>query len=85
MKIRKKQQKYRKRFCVRQTKGEFHTLVKELAFSDHELFFKMFRMLPGQLEKLLSWVEPKIVKANTRSGVISPDERLFMTHIQPFL
>ena len=60
MKIRTKQQKYRKRFCVRkifqqrQTKGEFHTLLKELALTDNEMFLKMFRMLPGQLEKLLS-------------------------------
>ena len=83
--IRLKKQKYAKRFWVRQifkerqTKGEFHILVKELLLIDHELFFKMFRLLPAQLEILLGWVAPKIIKANTRDGVISPQERLCVT------
>ena len=81
----KKVKKYRKRFWVRRifqerkTKGEYHSLVKELILFDHERFFKMFRMLPQQFEALLSWVGPKILKADTRKDVISVDERLCVT------
>ncbi|XP_028408214.1 uncharacterized protein LOC114530792 [Dendronephthya gigantea] len=69
----------RKVFCEREVKGEFHCLVKELIIVDHELFFKMFRMMPSQFEKLLPLVVPKITKANTRPGVISPAECLCVT------
>ena len=82
---RLKIEKYKKRFWVReifkqrQTKGEFSILVKELILVDHELFFKMFRMFPSQLEQLLSWIAPKIAKENSREDVISPMERLCVT------
>ena len=82
---KKRLMKYKKRFWVREVfqeredKGEFHCLVKELMLVDRELFFKMFRLMPTQFEKLLALVAPKITKANTRVGVISPAERLCVT------
>jgi hypothetical protein len=82
---KKRMMKYRKRFwvrkvfCEREIKGEYHCLIKELMLVDHELFFKMFRMMPNKFEELLTLVAPKITKANTRPGVISPAERLCVT------
>ena len=82
---KKRLMKYKKRFWVREIfqeredKGEFHCLVKQLMLVDHELFFKMFRLMPTQFETLLALVAPKITKANTRVGVISPAERLSVT------
>ena len=82
---KKRLMKYKKRFWVleifqeREDKGEFHSLVKQLMLVDHELFFKMFRLMPTQFETLLALVAPKITKANTRVGVISPAERLSVT------
>ena len=77
--------KHKKRFWVHEIfqecegKGEFHFLVKQLMLVDHELFFKMFRLMLTQFEALLYLVAPKITKANTRVGVISPAERLSVT------
>jgi hypothetical protein len=66
-------------FCEREIKREYHCLIKELMLVDHELFFKMFRMMPNQFEELLTLVAPKITKAKTRPGVISPAERRCFT------
>ena len=63
----------------RNSKGEFHLLVKEARLMDHELFFEMFRMTPTKYEELLAYVGPHILKDSTRREVISPDERLSVT------
>ena len=82
---KKRLMKYKKRFWVREVfhkcedKGEFHCLVKELMLVDWELFFKMFRLIPIQFEKLLALVAPKITEANNKVDVISPAERLCVT------
>ena len=68
----KRRKKYKKRFWIRriyaerQQKGEFHLLVKELNMFDHEYFFQCFRMSPGLLDELLSWVGPHIKKKNNK-------------------
>ena len=79
----KRRKKYKKRFWIRriyaerQQKGEFHLLVKELNMFDHEYFFQCFRMSPGLLDKLLSWVGPHIKKKTTNiREPIGPKERL---------
>ena len=46
---------------------------------DHEMFFKQFRMPPTNLEELLQWVAPRIVKSNLKRESISPEERLCVT------
>ena len=63
----------------RNSKGEFHLLVKEARLMDHELFFEMFRMTPTKYEELLGYVGPHILKDSTRREAISPDERLSVT------
>ena len=40
----------------RNSKGEFHLLVKEARLMDHELFLEMFRMTPTKYEELLGYV-----------------------------
>ena len=82
---RRKQQKYRKRFWVRQLfkerneKGEYHLLVQDMRLFDHEFFFKQFRMLPTKYEKLLSFVAPIIKKSSILRESISADQRLCIT------
>ena len=74
----------KRRFWVRQLylerkrKGEYHTLVQEAKLFDHEVFFKMFRMLPYKFEELLRYVAPSITKHSKREA-IGPGERLSVT------
>ena len=60
----------------RQTTGEFHKLVLEMKLSDHELFFRYFRMLPPKFEELLNLVGPHLVKNCCNREPIGPEERL---------
>lgn len=82
---RGKQEKYKKRFWIRkifqqrQTKSEYHLLIKELQLYDHEYFFKQFRMLPSKFEELLSFVAPFIAKSSLRRDAVSLEERLCIT------
>ena len=77
--------KNRKRFWVREIYkrrkqlGEFHTLVREAMFFDHEYFFRMFRMTPTKFEQLLQLVAPSITRVNAKREPIGPDERLCVT------
>ena len=58
-------------------KGEFHRLIKEMIFFDHEYFFRCFRMVPETVEKLLSSVSSYIQKKTTKMREpISPSKRL---------
>ena len=66
-------------FKERSAKGEYNLLVKELMLVDHELFFKMFRMMPTKFEELLSWVAPLISRSAIRRKPIPPGERLSVT------
>ncbi|XP_057310637.1 uncharacterized protein LOC130648602 [Hydractinia symbiolongicarpus] len=82
----KNNRKYKKRYWIRQIyqerkqKGEFHLLIQDLKLYDHQLFFQYFRMSPSDLEKLLSWVAPLVVKKETRMREsIKPSERLCVT------
>ena len=52
----------RRVFKERRGKGKYHNLVEEAILFDHQLFFKMFRMLPTKFEELLALVAPKITK-----------------------
>ena len=45
--------------------GEYHRLIQEMRFNDHESFFQYFRMTPGRLEELLCLVGPYLVKNST--------------------
>ena len=71
-KLRRKEEKYKKKMWVRKIfqdchlKGEFHLLVNKLRLFDHELFFVCFCMSPSTFEKLLSWVAPHIIRQTTR-------------------
>ena len=53
-------------FQERDTKGEFHMMVKDLRLFDKEYFFRNFRMDPATFELLLSWVAPHIQKSSKR-------------------
>ena len=83
--IKKRRMKNKKRFWVREilkernTKGEYHLLIKELKLYDHEFFYKQFRITPTKYEELLCWVAPKIIKSNIKRESISPGERLCVT------
>ena len=81
--LKVKKNKYKKRLWVRQlyqdrnAKGEFYNLVKDLQLYDQELFFQYFRMSPTDVETLLSWIAPRIMKqAAQMREPISPAERL---------
>ena len=64
----------RKIFKERKEKGEYHVLVKEAKLFDHELFFKMFRMLPPKFDELLQLVGPRLIKTRARREPIGPEE-----------
>lgn len=66
-------------YSEREQKGEYAMFVKEMKLSDHELFFRPFRMLPNKFEELLRWVAPHIVKSDLKRRSISPEERLCVT------
>ena len=63
----------------RKQKGEYHRLVKEAMLSDHELYFRMFRMLPNKFQELLLLVAPSLIKPNARREPIGPSECLAVT------
>ena len=63
----------------RKTKGKFHLLIKEMMLSDHEYFFRYFRMSPSIYEKLLSWIVPAIKKSPQKREAIGSSERLSVT------
>lgn len=69
----------RRLFIERRTKGLYNVLVKDLMLSDHEYFFKSFRMTPTRFEELLSFVAPHIQKSSKIRDVTSPSERLCIT------
>lgn len=82
----KKRNKYKKRFWVRKLyqernqKGEFAILIKDLRLYDQQLFFQYFRMSPTDMETLLCWIAPLILKKDTRMREpIQPNERLCVT------
>ena len=82
----KSNKKYKKRFWVRQLyqerkqKGDFHLLIQDLKLYDHQIFFQYFRMSPTELETLLTWVAPLIIKKETKMREsIQPSERLCVT------
>ena len=64
----------------REKKGEYHALIQEMRLSDHDSFYKYFRMMPSRFDHLLSLVGPAIThqKTNFRSPV-PPGERLAVT------
>ena len=74
----RKRERNRKRCCVRginqkrKQKGEYFNLVREMKLSDHESFFKYFRMSPCLFEKLLCLVAPLIQKCDQKREPISP-------------
>ena len=65
----------RRNFQVRETKGEFHMLVKlkDFRLFDKEYFFRNLRM---DLELIPSWVAPHIQKSSKRRPTVTPTERL---------
>ena len=81
LKARKRKHKVwvRKIFTERHTKGEYHHLIQEMKFYDHEFFFKQFRMSPSRFEELYQLVAPVITKCSIRKDPICPGERLCIT------
>ncbi len=83
--LARKREENRKRFWVRpinrkrKQEGEYYNLVREMQLSDHESFFKYFRMSPNLFEKLLCLVAPIIVKCEQKREPVSPAERLSVT------
>ena len=65
--------------CREKGDGEYNNLVREMQFHDHKFFFKMFRMSPSQLEDLINWVAPLIIKDSVHREAICPEERLCLT------
>ena len=53
-------------FAGRKLKGEYHLLVKDMKLFDHEYFLQQFRMMSTQLEELLHWVAPSILKCSLK-------------------
>lgn len=78
---RKKRPRFwvRRIFKERKLKGEFHVLVQETKLFDHQMFFKMFRMLPSKFEELLQLVAPLLTKPMARREPIPPEEMLCVT------
>lgn len=84
--IKRRQQKYKKDFWVRNifqertSEGEYNLLVQDLRLFDHLYFFQCFRMTPTTYKKLLSWVGPLITRKSTRMREpIGASERLRVT------
>lgn len=77
---RKKRTWVRKINIERRLKGEYHALIQEMRLSDHESFYKYFRMVPSRFDHLLSLVGPAITRQQTNfRSPISPGERLAVT------
>ena len=61
-------------------KGEYHSLIQEMRLSDHESFYKYFRMTPQRFDHLLSLVGPLISHQETKfRAPVSANERLAVT------
>jgi len=61
----------------RQQQGEYNNLFKELKESkDKRMFFEYTRMSMLQLNKLLNFVQPRLVKRSKRA--LNPEERLII-------
>ena len=67
-------------FTLREQKGAFQNLVKEMRATDREAHFKFLRMSPERFDHLLSLVSPLITKNDTNfRKSITPAERLAVT------
>ena len=67
-------------FRRRQQQGEYHNLVQEMRLQDTESFFKYFRMVPQQFDRLLQMVGPSITYQDTKwRKSVSAGERLAIT------
>lgn len=57
--------------------GEYHNLFKELKeFEDEDMFFEYSRMSMLQFDKLLRFVQPRLVKMSKRALI--PEEKLII-------
>ncbi|KAJ1525538.1 hypothetical protein ONE63_010343 [Megalurothrips usitatus] len=54
---------------VRDTKGLYNNLVKELMTDDHEEFFGLYRMWPEQFQVLVDAVHPYLKKNSIRTAI----------------
>ena len=65
---KKKRRKYwvRPIFLRRKVHGQFHQMLTELREGDREYYFRYMRMSPERFDHLLSLVEDKISKQDTR-------------------
>ena len=67
-------------FRRRHQQGEYHNLVQEMRLQDTESFFKYFRMVPHQFDRLLQMVGPSITYQDTKwRKSVSAGERLAIT------
>ena len=70
----------RKINAKRRQRGEYHTLIQEMRLSDHDSFYKYFRIIPSRFDHLLSLVGPAITRQETNfRSPISAGERLAVT------
>lgn len=60
----------RKLFRERRMEGLYNVLIKDLMLFDHEYFFKALKMSPTQLEQLLTWVGPLLLKSSNIRDVL---------------
>lgn len=86
LRIRRRVEKYKKRFWIRKIyeerckKGEYYLLVREMMLFDQEYFTNRFRMTPSTFERLLAWMGPYLKKKSTvMRDPIPPSERLALT------
>ena len=84
--LRRRLSRARKRTWVRKInikrreKGEYHALIQEMRLSDHDSFYKYFRMRPQRFDQLLAIVGPALTRQRTNfRSPISPGERLAVT------
>ena len=60
--------------------GEYHNLIQEMRLQDNESFFRYFRMIPSQFDRLLDLVGPSIMYQDTRwRQCITAGQRLAIT------
>ena len=87
MRMRKRQDKYKKHFWIRKIfqerkfKGEYALLVKDLKLFDNEYFFKYFRMDPITFEWLLLQVAPHIAKSSLRREAIDQQSDFLLHYV----
>ena len=60
MKKRVRSSWIREIFHTRTEMGEYHALISEMRFVDHESFYRYFHMTPSRFDSLLSLVGPLI-------------------------